>query len=118
MTDKVRPHIPKATRDQLKDIDYLNKLSPSEREWIIKFYKEYYNGEFNHPDPIHPKELRKDCYDRNNASKRQLHSVSNETLEAAERFAYLKQNTTLKWQFYIPADYDPNRLNKQIEEDE
>lgn len=118
MTDKVRPYIPKATRDQLKEIDYLSKLSPEEREYVLKFYKEYYNGEFNHEDPIHPEELRKDCYERNNASKRQLHSVSNEMLEEAERLAYKKQHSPLRWRFYIPSDYDPNRHNIHMKDDE
>jgi predicted acyl esterase len=61
------------TRQDLIYVDYLDKLTPKELEWLNKFNGEYVNASFNE-DPkknLHKKKAqRKDCYDRNNSRNR------------------------------------------------
>lgn len=64
------------TRIHLIDYDYLDKLSPEEKQWLNKFTDEYVNGNFNRENtrsnlqkgraPI------KDSDDRNNARNRDV----------------------------------------------
>lgn len=45
------------------DMDYLKKLPQKEREWIVKFYNEFYLGDFK-GERINTNE--KECYTRRN----------------------------------------------------
>lgn len=58
------------------DQDYLNKLSPKEKDWLNKFNREYVNGSLDSSNPkknLHrTKKLIKDCYDRNNSRNRDI----------------------------------------------
>lgn len=54
-------------------MDYLSKLSNTEKAWLDKFNKEYVNASFdkNPRKNLHKKKAgRKDCYDRNNSRNR------------------------------------------------
>ena len=98
----------KHTRKEFSEIDYLPKLSNEDYDWMRQFLLEYYQADFNYEKPIHPQELRKDCRDRNNAAKRQLHSVGYEILDQSIRKAFEIQKGTdnaLKSRFYTIADY-------------
>ena len=88
-------------RHELMDYDYLDKLSPEEKDWLNRFTEEYVHNNFSHPGKrIHPKKTRKaivkktgeprkiDIYkkesgDRNNARNRDSYSItkSNNILE-------------------------------------
>lgn len=62
-----------ANRIEFSDYDYLDKLSPSELEWLKKFHQEYNQGDLNRKENLHTtKKLKKDCYDRNNQRNRDL----------------------------------------------
>jgi hypothetical protein len=64
----------------LHDFDYINKLSPAERNWLNKFIKEYYDGNVKKGDldALHnTTKLRKDCYNRKNLQNRDLTSILN-----------------------------------------
>lgn len=83
---------------------------------------EYYQADFNFDNPIHPKELRKDCMNRNNSSKRQIHSVGPEILEEAIKKARSFQNKKgMAHLFYVPEDYNKEHEDNsdviEIEED-
>ena len=64
----------KTRYELIADYDYLNKLSDKDKAWLNKFTKEYVNADLDTKRPgknLHRnKELRKDCYDRNNARNR------------------------------------------------
>ena len=62
------------TRYDLYDQDYINKLSPKERDWLNKFNREYISGTLDRKNPKknlhnHVKYV-KDADDRNNARNR------------------------------------------------
>jgi hypothetical protein len=77
---------PKYKRWQL-DYDYIGKLkrgltSKNEKyrqecqealDYLDKFTGEFYKGNFDN-NPLHPEELKKDCYNRNNANQRDMMS--------------------------------------------
>lgn len=67
--------ITKHLKDQWSEIDYYRKLSPDEKEYLNQFMLEFYQADFNFDHPIHPDKYRKECATRNNAAKRQWHSV-------------------------------------------
>ena len=50
------------------DMDYLDKLEGTPAaDFMDKFNKEFYQGDFRHEDPLHNTDkLRKDCYSKNN----------------------------------------------------
>ncbi len=94
--------------NELYELDYLKSLSEKDREWMTQFMFEYYQADFNFETPIHPKELRKDCMNRNNASKRQMHSVGPDILDEAASRARASQNakmTVNRKKYYTPEDY-------------
>jgi len=60
------------------DFDYIQKLSEDEKKWLHTFVEEYYCGKVskNNANALHTsKELRKECYDRNNRINRDLYSI-------------------------------------------
>ncbi|MEO5367566.1 MAG: hypothetical protein H7831_14670 [Magnetococcus sp. WYHC-3] len=65
-------------RRDLVDQDYLNKLTPKERDWLQKFNAEYVgatfkkdeNGNYAKSNLHKTAEQRKDCYSRNNSRNR------------------------------------------------
>lgn len=66
------------TRQELIDYDYLDKLSPKEKEWLNKFTAEYVNADLdrkNFNNNIHNTlELKQDCDRRNNVRKKDLYT--------------------------------------------
>lgn len=62
-------------RAELLDYDYLDKLNDEELAFLDKFNKEYIIASLaeNNEDNLHnTPELKKDCYDRNNARNRDI----------------------------------------------
>lgn len=63
-------------RADLIDQDYIEKLSPKEREWLNKFNREYVSDTLDRKNlkkNLHrTKKLKKDCDDRNNARNRDV----------------------------------------------
>jgi len=60
------------------DQDYVADLSQADQEWMAKFNEEYYGGKIKKGDKtaLHQtEEQRKDCYNRNNISNRDLYSI-------------------------------------------
>lgn len=103
----------------LEQRSYAKDLSEEDRKWLQQFMFEYYQADFNYENNIHPKELRKDCMNRNNASRRQLHSVGQDKIEKAARKARTYQDvkgTRHPNTYYTPEDYSKN-LEEEINED-
>ncbi len=96
----------KVVREALEDVDYWSKLSLEEREWLEQFNYEYYGADFNFDKPIHGPSKYKDCRDRNNASKRQVHSVGSNLIKESEVRA-IKDNLKKTGSVvrYTPQDY-------------
>lgn len=108
------------TYKQLKEVDYLDKLSEDEKKWVEQFYMEYYQADFNYDSTIHPKKLHKDCYSRNNASKRQVHSLGNEKLKEAINRSIVKANSRpgKKSKYYSAMDYNGDLSNEEYPEND
>lgn len=72
----LKPEYNLKTRRDLIDYDYLDKLSPKEKEWLAKFTEEYTNASFKKGKKhLHKnKDGKKDCYDRNNARNRDIYT--------------------------------------------
>lgn len=62
------------TRYELIDYDYINKLSEEEKDWLNRFTEEFVGANFNHSGEIlhDSKELKRDCYGKNNARNRDI----------------------------------------------
>lgn len=104
---------------ELREIDYLHKLSESEREYLIQFLMEYEQGDFNYEKTIHPPSYKKECQNRNNASKRQVHSVGEQILEESAHKAREAQGVKgLRHRYYTPEDYSTDKIYTEEGEDD
>lgn len=101
-------------RQEIIDIDYLNKLSPDEKAWLNQFNKEFVNADFSDDENrLHPREYvakvvkssgrrrkvdvyKKECEHMNNARNRDAHAVT-------------KVNNMLKGETSFPAAENSNR---------
>lgn len=92
-------------RHELYEADYLNKLSPAEKQWLNNFNLEYISGEFNHPgERLHKEKIvlrkvastgkmrkfdlgKKEVNDANNSRNRDAFSITkaNKILEDEKR---------------------------------
>lgn len=63
-------------RQELIDYDYLHKLTDEELKFLNTFTEEFVGARLNHPGEVlhNSKELKKDCFDRNNARNRDVFS--------------------------------------------
>ena len=68
-------------RQELIDHDYIDKLNDKEKEFLSNFNEEYLGANFQHKGKqLHKSKKRKrDCYNRNNARNRDIHSISSVT---------------------------------------
>jgi hypothetical protein len=59
------------------DQDYIDKLSPKEKEWLSSFNEEWLSANFNHKGKkLHKSKAKKrEIYNRNNARNRDLTSI-------------------------------------------
>lgn len=60
------------TRYEAIDYDYINKLSPEEKQWLNNFTEEYTNANFTHKGKkiLKTKKDKKESFDRNNSRNR------------------------------------------------
>ena len=74
------------------DQDYAHKLADDEKDWMAKFLSEYYENGFKKDDPerLH-KRRERDCYQRNNAMRRDLFSL------ADARFALVRDPDDIEY---------------------
>ena len=64
-------------RQELIELDYVNKLSKEEKAWLNKFNLEYVSADFRHDKPLHKTaKQRKSCEDANNARNRDSYSIT------------------------------------------
>lgn len=61
-------------RQEYLDQDYIDRLSPQDKDWLNRFNEEWLGANFKHPgDTIHKTDAaRKEIYNRNNARNRDL----------------------------------------------
>lgn len=85
LLDNLNPKKNLKIRQDLIDYDYVNKLSPEEKEWLAKFTSEYVSGNFKKTKSkksyssknLHKTSTaRKECYKRNNDRNNDVYSVS------------------------------------------
>ena len=53
---------PRTRWELITDYDYLDKLSPEEKEWLHTFTKEYVHADFDNDKRIHPKRVKKKSF--------------------------------------------------------
>ena len=73
------PELHPRTRWEYFDQDYIDKLSPEEKQWLSNFNEEFVGGNFWHKngDTIHTTpEHKTDCYRRNNSRNRDLYAIN------------------------------------------
>lgn len=75
------PTVNSKLRWDLIDHDYLDKLSPKEKQWLSDFNEAYISGSFKKGSKKFGKtdQERKDSYNRNNARNRDLYSITKAT---------------------------------------
>ena len=105
----LNPGLNLKTRTDLIDYDYVDKLSKREREWLNKFTEEYVNASVdskNLKKNLHnTEELKKDCYDRNNARNRCILTLQ----RAQGKIEYTEENTK------ILGENPEEMLNKEMD---
>lgn len=109
----------KHTKQEMSEIDYLNRLSPEDRDWMVQFLLEYYQADFNFPEVIHPEKYKKDCRERNNKIKVQIHSVGSDIVNSsAKRVVDILNgtNNSLKHRYYLYQDCQPKWIYDPSEE--
>jgi hypothetical protein len=105
----LNPGLNLKTRTDLIDYDYLDKLSPSEKKWLNKFTEEYVNASLdteNLKKNLHNnQELKKDCFDRNNARNRCILTMQ----RAQNKIEYIEENKK------VLGENPEEVLNKEID---
>ncbi len=102
---KLQRRITKATRGEIAELDYFDKLSDDEKKYVMQFYLEYYQADFNWDKVLHKPEHRKECRDRNNSTKRQIHSVGVDLL-AKSQLKIINTGPKNFHNYYLPGDYN------------
>jgi len=94
----LKPHLNLRSRQDLLEIDYLDKLNDKEKDWLNRFNEEYVGANFKHEGKIlhKTKKLKKDCYDRNNSRNRDILTKIKASGEKLEELTN-----------YTEADLDP-----------
>lgn len=120
-------------RQELIDHDYIDKLNHKEKEFLSNFNEEYVGANFNHKGrKLHRSaESRRQCYNRNNARNRDIHSISSVTgalvnmdflLDKQAEFSpeslleirmYLKENNITMEKFLEKIEQEES-LNKKL----
>lgn len=109
----------KVTWLEMKEVDYWERLNGDERAWLTQFLFEYYQADFNFEKPIHPPEMKKDCQVRNNASKRQYHSVGEDKIiESADKARAYQKMGRMKNRYYTPEDWEIEGCRHDDDEEE
>jgi hypothetical protein len=76
----LNPFANKKIRREFIDVDYVDKLTDKEKEWLNKFMDEYNGANLdfqNLKKNIHnSKKLKKDCTDRVNARNRDIYAMA------------------------------------------
>src|SRR5574343_1955471 len=89
----LEPRLNLRIRHDAMHIDYLHKLSDSDKKWLNKFNTEYVNASFSDEDRLHPKVYetkivkktkktrkvdvyKKSCEDSNNSRNRDSYSIT------------------------------------------
>lgn len=98
-----RRKLSKVVKQEHADVDYWAKLKPEEAAFMNQFLLEYYQGDFNFEKPLHPKDLRLDCYSRNNSARRQFDAIGSDLQLEAIAKAFRKASAG----HYTPLDYVP-----------
>lgn len=73
----LKPHLNLKSRIDLLDYDYLDKLTPEEKEWLNRFTEEYTHANLKHGGKkLHKTEkLKKDVYSRNNKRNNDIYTL-------------------------------------------
>lgn len=75
-------------KQEYHDIDYAHKLSDDDKAWMSQFMEEHLGANLDEErldnkygnEPFHnTRELRKDCFDRNNARQRDIYGLNKAT---------------------------------------
>lgn len=68
-------------KQEYHDIDYCDKLSDKEKDWLSRFMQEDLGANFSHKGGkiYRSKRDRKACYDRNNARQRDIYGIAKAT---------------------------------------
>ncbi len=73
-------------KQEYHDYDYLDKLSPEEKEWLSQFTEEYLGANlkpnkkhYKRKKNIHPAKYNKEIFGANNSRNRDIHSISKVT---------------------------------------
>lgn len=84
-------------RQELIDHDYIDKLTDKEKQFLSNFNEEYIGANFQHKGKkMHKsKKMKRDCYNRNNARNRDIHSISSVTGNLVSEDFLLEKETEL-----------------------
>lgn len=86
-----------------RDPDYLDKLSPEDREWAEQFLDEYYGGKFT-DEPLHKKKAkRREIYKTRHAAATDIVTASDNALEKSTKPITLRPSLVVR--FYSADDY-------------
>lgn len=107
------------TRYDLYDQDYISKLSPSERDWLNKFNREYVSGTLNRDNPkknLHNnRKLIKDCDDRNNSRNRDVLTRAKASHQLDDYEELIEKTTSNDYEEELINELDKKDVREAIE---
>lgn len=106
-------------RQELIDYDYLDQLSPEEKDWLNKFTDEYVNASFQNDgtDIQSYEQYGKDCNDRNNARNRCLYTDLRNKGDGVNNKKLLNyDNMIVDVENQLSQDINPNSLENAYTE--
>lgn len=79
---KIKGNFNSQIRRNYIDCDYLDKLSTKDKEYVNRFYNEYYGANVDNTNPIHPNpvEIKKEANKRIYQCRNDIHNMKKETL--------------------------------------
>lgn len=109
-------------RQELMDQDYINKLSPKDKDWLNRFNAEYINADFTHDGPrVHPIKYKPQVVKATgeirqvDVYKQKCEKMNND--RNVDTFTATKSNNMLKGEKEMKPSIEGNRTtdNNEIE---
>ena len=127
--ESLNPKLNLKTRYELFDQDYIDKLSPKEKDWLNKFNKEYIGDDLDRENlkkNLHrTKKLKKSCDDMNNSRNRDVLTRAKASKQLADYEELDNESDNNNYEDYIIQELDKKEaraavdwLAKELDKDE
>lgn len=113
------PKLNLRSRFELYDQDYIDKLSPEEREWLNKFNREFISSSLDRENPNNnfhnSRALIKDCDDRNNSRNRDILTRAKASKQLADYEELYEEPSLNDYEDHIINELDKKEAKEAID---